>query len=147
MAEAALVLSIRSAQTLSDTFCVSSVPAAGTSLFTPAFQSAAESAHTVLSSTLTPRHSAQVAKVLKSTLAVSQPTGRNNLKTNAIFTSVEKGKKETQETCFCLWWSLVTWLNSMDRGAGVILQLSRHTAFPYLPFERAKFLERTMIWA
>lgn len=52
MAEAALVLSIKFAQTPSDTFCLSSLPAAKPSLFTPASQSAAESAHTVLSGTL-----------------------------------------------------------------------------------------------
>lgn len=52
MAEAALVLSIKFAQTPSDTFCLSSLPAAKPSLFTPVSQSAAESAHTVLSGTL-----------------------------------------------------------------------------------------------
>lgn len=47
MAEAALVLSIKGAQTHSDTFRLSSLPAARPSLFTPASQSEAESAHTV----------------------------------------------------------------------------------------------------
>lgn len=51
MAEAALVLSIKFVQTPSDTFCLSSLPAAKSLLFTPASQSAAESAHTVLTST------------------------------------------------------------------------------------------------
>ena len=48
MAEAALVLSIKFVKTPSDTFCLSSLPAAKPLLFTPASQSAAESAHTVL---------------------------------------------------------------------------------------------------
>lgn len=53
MAEAALVLSIKFAQTPSDTFCLSSLSAAKASLFTPAC--AAESAHTVLSRFPLPR--------------------------------------------------------------------------------------------
>ena len=62
MAEAALVLSIKSVQTPYDTFCLSSLQAAKPSLFTPASQSAAESAHTVLSSTLPSVHLLQAIK-------------------------------------------------------------------------------------
>lgn len=47
MAEAALVLSIKFVQISSDTFCLSSLPAAKPLLFTPASQSAAYSAHSV----------------------------------------------------------------------------------------------------
>lgn len=65
MAVAALVLSIKFVQTATDTFCLTSLPAAKPSLFTPASQSAEESAHTVLSSTLPSIHLLKVMKVIK----------------------------------------------------------------------------------
>lgn len=71
MAEAALVLSIKFVQTPSDTFCLSSLPAAKPSLFMSALQSAAESAHTVLYSTLPSVHLLQVKKVIKYTVDTS----------------------------------------------------------------------------
>lgn len=56
MAEAALLLSIKFTQTPSDTFCLSLLATVKLLLFTPASQSAAESAHTVLLSTFTSLH-------------------------------------------------------------------------------------------
>lgn len=70
MAEAALVLSIKFAQTPSDTFCLSSLPAAKPSLFMPASQRAAESAHTVLPSAFPSVHLLQVIKVIKCTVHI-----------------------------------------------------------------------------
>lgn len=70
MAEAALALSIKFVQTPSDTFCLSSLPAAKPLLFTPASQSAAESAHTVLFSTFPSVHLLQVKKVIKCTVDI-----------------------------------------------------------------------------
>lgn len=70
MAEAAMVLSIKFVQTPSDTCCLSSLPAARPLLFTPASQSAAESAHTVLGSTFPSVHLLQVQKVIKCTVDV-----------------------------------------------------------------------------
>lgn len=69
MAEAALVLSIKSVQTPSDTFCLSSLATVKLLLFTPASQSAAESAHTVLLSTFLSVH-LQVIKVIKCTVDI-----------------------------------------------------------------------------
>lgn len=69
MAEAALVLSIKFAQTPSDTFYLSSLPAAKPSLFMPA-QRVAESAHTVLPSAFPSVHLLQVIKVIKCTVHI-----------------------------------------------------------------------------
>ena len=116
MADAALVLSIKCVQTPSDMCCLSPLPAASPSLFTPTFQSAGESAHTVLPSTFTLAHSVRVIKKHCTRISTKSEATLEALRYSPALKSVQKARGEFYLFIYFRNLSWTTWTDAEKTG-------------------------------